>query len=355
MRINSLITFFLNTAKNKVQTIKKEKHDMKKLLMTCLMGAFAAMLSAQTSGSGKVSVTTFQFAEKEGQALKLDAYVDSAAWAKDTLHPVLIFSFGGSWEHGTRKDGKDLLETFARQGYLSVGIDYRLGVKQVKEQGVQINASNMAGVYAKAIEKGIEDLFDATAFVLSHASQWGVDTRKVVVCGSSAGAINTLTAEYLICNRHSLATTRLPRDFNYAAAIPFAGGVWLTDTDTLTWLQRPCPILAYHGTRDQLVPYSKQVFGVGGGFGPAYFIPQLKAMKVPYLFHSYTDSDHIIAMIHSSETVHLELQAALCKVVDQRLQLATTVVDEYYELTPTLRDFFDSQDQLGIKWQMPQR
>lgn len=313
------------------------------------------VLFAQKPNQGGVKVETYQFAEKDGQALYLDVYMDSAAWTTDTQHPVFLFSFGGAWEHGSRKDGKAILEFFARHGYLSVGIDYRLGVKQAKQQGVTINEGTMQGVYAKAIEMGIEDLFDATAFVLAHAGEWGVDTRRVVVCGSSAGAINTLTAEYLICNSHSLARAHLPENFNYAAAIPLAGGVWISGTDSLVWQQKPCPILAYHGTEDQLVPYDRRVFEMGGGFGPGYIIPQLKAMQVPFFFHSYNGCDHIIAMIHSSEAARMEMLEGIKKVVDNRLPLSTTVMDEFYGETPSLRTLFDSQDLLGITFEMPRR
>lgn len=324
---------------------------MKRAFISLLFGAMTVLSFAQEG----VKVTTYQFAEKEGQALNMDVYVDSTAWKDEALHPVFIFSFGGSWEHGTRKDGKAILEDFARHGYLSVGIDYRLGVRKAKEQGVQVNAETFGQVYSNAIAMGIEDLFDATAYVISHAGEWKVDPQRIVVCGSSAGAINTLTAEYLICNNHPLASQHLPEGFNYAVAIPLAGGVWIMDTDSLVWQKKPCPILAYHGTKDQLVPYGNIVLagGAGGGFGPDYFIPQLKQMQVPYLFHSYKDCDHIIAMIHGSKSAREEMLSAINKVVEEKLTLTSTIMDEFYGDVPSLVNFFDAIDLLGIEWEMP--
>lgn len=326
---------------------------MKKAFISFIFCAMTTLSFAQE----EVKVTTYQFAEKEGQVLNLDVCVDSASWDAETLHPVFIFSFGGAWEHGSRKDGKVILEDFARHGYISVGIDYRLGVRQAKEQGIQVGAETFGQVYSKAITMGIEDLFDATACVISHASEWGADTRRIVACGSSAGAINTLTAEYLICNNHPLVAQHLPADFNYAAVIPLAGGVWIMDTDSLTWVQKPCPILAYHGTSDQLVPYGNIVLagGAGGGFGPDYIIPQLKQMQVPFLFHSYKDCDHIIAMIHTSKAAREEMLSTLEKVVDNKVLLTTTVMDEFYGDKPSLANFFDSLDLLGLEWEMPNR
>lgn len=319
---------------------------MKRTLIAFLMGAMTALSFAQ-----EVKVTTYQFAEKDGQALSMDVYVDSTAWTADSQHPVFIFSFGGAWEHGSRKDGKVILEDFARHGYLCVGIDYRLGVKQAKEQGIQIGADTFGEVYSKAITMGIEDLFDATAFIVSHAEEWNVDTKRITACGSSAGAINTMTAEYIICNNHPLATSHLPQGFNYAAVVPLAGGVWIMDTDSLKWPQKPCPVLAYHGTKDQLVPYGDMVLadGAGGGFGPHYFVPQLKQMRVPYLFHSYKDCDHIIAMIHTSKAARGEMLSALEKIVDNEVTMSTNVMEEFYGDVPSLASFFDSMELLGLE------
>ena len=92
--------------------------------------------------------------------------------------------------------------------------------------------------------------------------------------------------------------------------------------------------------------------GAGGGFGPDYIIPQLKRMQVPYLFHSYKDCDHIIAMIHSSKAARGEMLATLEKVVDNSLMLSTTMMDEFYGDVPSLANFFDSLDLLGMEWEI---
>lgn len=83
---------------------------MKRAFITLLFGAMTILSYAQQ----EVKVTTYQFAEKEGQALSMDVYVDSAAWTNDIQHPVFIFSFGGAWEHGSRTDGKAILESQAQ-------------------------------------------------------------------------------------------------------------------------------------------------------------------------------------------------------------------------------------------------
>ena len=72
---------------------------------------------------------------------------------------------------------------------------------------------------------GVEDLYDATAWIVGHADMLNIDTTKIVISGGSAGATNSVMAEYYLCNGDELAQ-RLPKGFRYAGVIPFAGGIW---------------------------------------------------------------------------------------------------------------------------------
>jgi hypothetical protein len=103
---------------------------------------------------------------------------------------------------------------------------------------------NGVEMYMRAIQWGGEDLYDATSFVLKHAEQWNIDKGNITICGSSAGATNSLVAEYGISNQSELASKHLPKGFNYAGVIAMAGAFWLEGVNTpLTWGNPPCPIL----------------------------------------------------------------------------------------------------------------
>jgi hypothetical protein len=134
----------------------------------------------------------------------------------------------------------------------------------------------------------------------------------------------------------------------YAAVVPFAGGIWLADTDTLVWQRKPCPVLAYHGTDDQLVPFGKVVLGNGdfGGFGPDYYIPQLKSMQVSYLFHQYQRGDHLIAGWGDNEQARSEMQSELKRLLNPTEHVAITVREDYYELAPCLADLLKAVKKL---------
>ena len=309
------------------------------LLMMLLAGGIFVASCDSKSEKKDIEKNTVVFAEKDGEKLQMDIFRD-AADVQSGSQPVFIFSFGGAWVSGSRHTGRKLLKDCARQGYIGIGIDYRLGIKQLKDQGVAIDSSNFASSYSQAIMMGVEDLYDATRYVIDHARELRADTSRIVICGSSAGAINSLTAEYLVCNSHPLATEKLPEGFNYAAVVPFAGGIWLADTDTLIWKRKPCPILAYHGTADQLVPYGKSVIGNGafGAFGPDYFIPQLKQMEVSFLFHQYHRADHMISGWGDNELAREEMQRELDRMLDTTQHVAVTTSEEYYGPAPSMEE-----------------
>ena len=161
----------------------------------CLSMVFGISALAQPAGNTgtPVKMTTYTFATNDGQALELDLYVDETAPVTGK-RPVMIFSYGGAWENGRKEDGKAFSEAFAREGFVAVSINYRLGIRKLREEGKQIGQDNFASAYSNAIRMGVEDLFDATRFVLDRAGELNIDPTKVLICGSSAGAINSMTA-----------------------------------------------------------------------------------------------------------------------------------------------------------------
>ncbi len=236
-----------------------------------------------------INSTTELYAVVDGDSLYMDYY--RSFHKSENRRPCLIFLFGGGFAFGERDAEcyKPLFESMLNIGYDVASIDYRLGMKGYAPESLD----GFVGQLSQSITMATMDLYAATGYILSHADERGIDPRKIVVCGSSAGAITALQGEYGICN--GLTQGVLPDGFNYAGVISFAGGIMAVG-DTLAWSSQPAPILMFHGTADSNVPYD--VIGVGGAsiFGSGYISSQLDGMSYPHIFHSVDNARHELAI-----------------------------------------------------------
>lgn len=145
-----------------------------------------------------------------------------------------------------------------------------------------------------AIDMAVEDLFDATNFIIGQAGKWQADTRTIVASGSSAGAISVLQAENYLHHGKGGLRQRLPEGFDYAGVISFAGAIFSTH-GAPEWDSRPAPVLFFHGDADANVPYDKaQIFSIGF-FGSKFLAAQLDGLKAPYQFFDFDNANHAIA------------------------------------------------------------
>ena len=257
---------------------------MKRLLFT--MGLFAVLMSIGYA-QGKIERETLVYSVRDGQELKLEKFVDPTIKVEGK-RPVLIYVHGGGFSMGSRINALQdrYCKHFAAQGFVSFSIDYRLGVKE----GVQASQD----VIMNAIKISCEDLFDATAFILTNADEWNIDREKIMISGGSAGAITCVTAEYDICSEGKYVN-RVPADFNFAGVISHAGCV-IVHQDTLTWKKIPCPMLLMHGSKDQAVPFNN--YSIEGNLyaGSDYMHRQFVELNYPHWLYEEAGADHIVAL-----------------------------------------------------------
>jgi predicted esterase len=268
-------------------------------IYTCFLFFIAFLpLFAQPAESNDIVKQSFIYSIQGSDTLRLDKY-DSPLPVADAK-PCLIFVFGGGFAAGSRASAGYLsfYEQLVRDGYVVVAIDYRLGMKDFKKTlDVSQGKAKLFGYFIETFENAlsvaVEDFFDATNYVVSHAAEWRIQPDRIVSCGSSAGAITVLQGEYEICNRGKLSE-RLPQDFNYAGVISFAGAIFCGQGD-LKWTNKPAPLLLFHGDRDNEVPYGKLKFRQLGFFGSQYIAKQLDEMGAPYYFYSVENASHEIS------------------------------------------------------------
>ena len=250
----------------------------------------SVVLSCTLLSAQDVERLTYHYATNDGVELYLDRY-DCAVESED-VRPCMIFAFGGGFVQGVRDHEyyHHYFNTLAREGIVVVSIDYRLGLKGANPNR---NIRAMIDIMTNAVHIAVEDLYAATNYILANAEEWRVDPTKIMISGSSAGAITAVEAEWMRCNGHKLAEV-LPKDFRYAAVVSCAGAIY-SDSGKPKFRSKPAPMLLFHGSSDRNVPYDHAaVFGVGF-FGSKYIAKQLDKLDSPYMFYSAEYADHSMA------------------------------------------------------------
>ncbi|HOG19298.1 MAG TPA: alpha/beta hydrolase fold domain-containing protein [Salinivirgaceae bacterium] len=267
--------------------------------------------------SADITKSTHVFAVKDGQELKMDIYSLDSIFSKK--QPCLIFVFGGGFKGGTRdaKYYNTYFNYFAEKGFKVVSIDYRLGMKNQKAPTVYNNKP-----LRNAIALAVADLYSATEYLLKHADEFNIDTTKIIISGSSAGAITVLQADYEKRNNRESANI-LPQSFQYAGVISFAGAIF-SEEGKPSYTLTPAPTLFFHGSGDKLVPYKKiRLFSLGM-FGSKALAKHFRKQGYPYVFYSMEDIGHEVAFYPMNEFLP-EVEHFIREMVFNKKQLMVDI------------------------------
>ncbi len=201
------------------------------------------------------------------QELYMDIYQPAGDTRTD--RPVVIMAFGGAYIQGNRAQVKSFCEQFARKGYVSVGIDYRIysiDIANIPDSlgMLDIIVKSIADMKAsiRALRKSVDD-----------GNPYGIDPDFIFTGGLSAGAVTALHTAQLGADD----TDILPQ---YIIDAINANGGWEGDTDDpnnsavgyssdvqgvvsylgalhrRNWIDSDdVPFISIHGTADDVVPY----------------------------------------------------------------------------------------------------
>lgn len=235
-----------------------------------------------------ISAQTYVYAERD-TLLRLDVYHPSSS--VDNGYTV-IHIFGGGFAAGARdtKWDADYCRQLASAGYTAVGIDYRLGLRGATHVGL-----NTIELLQRAIYMAAEDCAEAVAWLCRNAASVGVDTRKIILEGSSAGAITALMVDYGRCNGLGYAAA-LPNDWKPAGVVAYSGAIFSRNGKPRWQNDKPAPTLLFHGTVDKIVPYRKTQFFSTGVFGANAIAAQMKKYNLPYCIYRYPDLGHEVSI-----------------------------------------------------------
>ena len=235
------------------------------------------------------NMQTYQYAERDTLQLYMDFYTPETV--NDSTICV-VYVFGGGFITGSR-DGdfeKAYFKQLVNEGFMVAAIDYRLGLKGVK---------NLSITNSKPLEDAInwaaEDAISAIAYLLEHASELRVNKDWIMMVGSSAGAITSLQVDYVLCNGF-LNSNMLPADFRLAGVVSYAGAIFSHEGKVKYRNHAPAPTMFYHGTADKLVPYKQIKFFNLGFYGADALVKRFEKYGYPYYARRFEGYGHSIAV-----------------------------------------------------------
>lgn len=221
----------------------------------CAIAYIAICLTMQpkavAQGSKLLQCDTYKYVERD-TFLCLDVYKPAAPRADKA---AVLMAFGGGFFSGERNNihMKRWARSLTERGFTVISIDYRLGFKDSTMVASHKKLFKITDLFKYCIDIAVEDCAAAIAWVCSNARMLDIDPSKLILTGSSAGAITVLQLDY--CRANSLPeASDLPEGWKPAAVVTYSGGVMCRDSK-LKYATDPAPTLLMHGKKDKIVTY----------------------------------------------------------------------------------------------------
>lgn len=135
----------------------------------------------------------------EARPLLMDIYMPHG----DTVskRPAILFAFSGGFLKGSRhhQDMIAFCDSFARRGYVTATYDYRIGMGADVSSifGIPFHISISQKNVTRALYRAVQDSRAALRYLKYTSDNLGIDTTKIYMVGSSAGAFIALHNLYM--------------------------------------------------------------------------------------------------------------------------------------------------------------
>lgn len=273
----------------------------------------------------EINIETYTYATKDGENLKLDIYLPN--YDTDTARATIIFVHGGGFSTGTRdsENIREFCSQMAGYGYVVASISYRLTRK---------DKPGAFGCDCPAVEKlntfqaAVEDIQDATFFLIENREQFGINPQKIILAGSSAGAEAALITAYQPPYCYGLDSGPV----SFAGVISMAGAI--PDTVSI-YNESTVPSMFFHGTDDNLVPYATAPHHFCAENKPGYLIlhgsftiaQKLEKLNTPFWLHTTCGGAHELANTPMTDYFNEIVEFCYHFIINEEKESKQTVVE----------------------------
>lgn len=226
-------------------------------------------------------------------ALKLDLY--QATGDSTARRPAIVYVHGGGFSKGDKSAGANFATYFAKRGYLTVSINYRL----LAPPGCGGHRDPSAECEAAAAEAQ-HDAQAAVRWLRANASFLRVDPTRIAMGGGSAGAITSLLSAW---RSDDPGTSGNPGQSSaIRGAISISGG-----TPTNEFIDRgDAPAIFFHGTADPVVFYDWAVGNAG----------RMYNLGIPVALESFEGAGHGLVQAGYGDVIYEQSDYFLYYVLD---------------------------------------
>jgi len=208
--------------------------------------------------------------------------------------PLLIFIHGGGFKNNSKNGSYSsmLCNSFAKRGYVTATIDYRLGVGK----------DNTNKDYFEAMFRAQQDGKAAIRFFRRYAGEYGIDTSQIFITGSSAGSKTCMAIGYMDENEipteidkqkwgtlegnsgNEGYSSKVQAVINAWGAIPEYG--WINVGEP--------PLFTTAGTEDKTVPYDSSFAYHGFKYGPYVLYEKCLSLGIPTGWRPFYNTGHTL-------------------------------------------------------------
>lgn len=250
-----------------------------------------------------------------GQDIPLN--FEFVAPGRDTMkyRPLVLMVHEGAFLFGDLGNEMGKARLMARRGYAAASIDYRLGFNGGSEQNA---CGGNSQEVVRAVYRSVQDTYTAIHYFVGKAEEFGIDTRQIVLAGSSAGAITVSALVYMkeadfeglqpgITKVLGRLDPRAGEGQFRVRAILTTMGYGLFRSSYVTQANAT-PTVFFQRTGDNVLPYYQGTFlscpAYLGMEGAKPASDQLKKFKVPFELNYENQSGHHLSYLEEHIVSH---------------------------------------------------